>query len=149
MHDFIAFWRRLHTLLNILVFCSATSRRVEEHLKVLSEYRRSTSFCIWPALELVGSSGRIGVAIQNSWVIELWLPNHFTFGGWKRKLPNPKANVCYTDMCKYILHSSMLNVSILMQMPRITTTIQILIHICSLMKKHSLVSTPSTAWWCS
>ena len=54
-------------------------RSVEEHRKVLLEHLRGTSFCIQPVRELLGASGRIGVAVQNSWVIELWLPNHFTF----------------------------------------------------------------------
>jgi hypothetical protein len=47
--------------------------------EVLSEYHRSTSFCIQPVRERLGASGRIGVAVRNSWVIELWHPNHFTF----------------------------------------------------------------------
>lgn len=81
-----------------------------------------------------------------TWVDLPWNQHHLHQLVTKRKLTNPKANVCYTDMCIYILHSPTLNVSILVQMPRITTTIKILIHICSLMKKHPPVSTPSTAW---
>jgi len=53
-------------------------RSVEEHLNVLSEYLGSTLFCIQPVWELLGSLGRIVVAVQKGWVIELWLPNHFT-----------------------------------------------------------------------
>jgi hypothetical protein len=39
---------------------------VEEHLKVLSERLRRISFCIPAILKLLGVSGTIGVAIQNS-----------------------------------------------------------------------------------
>jgi hypothetical protein len=41
-------------------------RGVEEHLEVFSEDLRSTSFYIQPGLELSGSSGRIGSAVQKS-----------------------------------------------------------------------------------
>jgi len=54
-------------------------RSIEEHLNVLSEQLKGTAFCIQPVWELLGASGRIGVAVQNSWVIELWVPNHFAF----------------------------------------------------------------------
>jgi len=54
-------------------------RSIEEHLKLLSESRKSTSFWIQPVRELLGSSGRIGVAVEKCWVVELWLPNDFTF----------------------------------------------------------------------
>jgi len=40
---------------------------------------RRTSFRIQPVRVLLGASGSISVADQNSWVVELWLPNHFTF----------------------------------------------------------------------
>jgi hypothetical protein len=40
-------------------------RSVEEHLQVLSEDLRSTSVCLQPVGELLGASGRIGVAVQN------------------------------------------------------------------------------------
>ena len=56
-------------------------RSVKEHLKVHSEHLRSTQFCIQPVWELLGGSERISVAMQNSWVGELWLPNNFTFCG--------------------------------------------------------------------
>jgi len=60
-------------------------RSIEEHLNVLSEYLSSTALCIQPVRELLGASGRIVVAVQNCWVVELWLPNHFTFC-WCRSL---------------------------------------------------------------
>jgi len=56
-----------------ILFCNI--RSIEKHL-------RSTSFCIQPVRKLLGASGSIGVAVQNSWVVELWLLNHFTFCWW-------------------------------------------------------------------
>jgi len=38
---------------------------VKEHLKVLSEHLRNTSFCLQSVWELLGASGRIGVAVQD------------------------------------------------------------------------------------
>jgi len=52
---------------------------VEEQLNILWEYLRSTSFCIQLVQELLGAIERIGVPDQNSCVVELWLPDHFTF----------------------------------------------------------------------
>jgi len=60
-----------------------------------------------------------------------------------------KSKVCYPDMCIYILHFPVLNFSILMHMPRITSAIKIWFLICWLMKEHPLVSTPSAVWECS
>jgi hypothetical protein len=78
-HDCIAIWRWLHTLYNILVFCSATSAVFSSTWKYISEHLRSTSFCIQPFQEPLEASGMIGVAVQTSWVIELSLPNYFKF----------------------------------------------------------------------
>jgi len=57
-------------------------RSVEWHLKVLWAHLRGTPFCIQPIRELQGASGRIGVGVPNSRVIELWLPNDFAFCWW-------------------------------------------------------------------
>jgi len=56
-----------------------------------------------------------------------------------------KPMVCHPDMCIYILLFRTLNFSILMHMPRISSTIKVLFQICSLMKDHPLVSTLSAA----
>jgi len=39
----------------------------------------STLLCVRPVWEILEASGRFGVAVQNSWVVELWHPNHITF----------------------------------------------------------------------
>jgi len=41
-------------------------RTIEDHLTLLSEHLRSTAFFIQPVQELLGASGRIGVAVWNS-----------------------------------------------------------------------------------
>jgi len=63
-----------------ILFCYLWS--IEEHLKALQEHLRSTVFYSQPVRELLGASGRMGVAVQNSWVVGLWLLNHFTFCWW-------------------------------------------------------------------
>jgi len=60
-----------------ILFCYV--RSVQEHLKVLSEYLRRTSVWIQHVRKLLGAFERISIAVQNSWVAKLWLPNHFTF----------------------------------------------------------------------
>jgi hypothetical protein len=54
-------------------------RGVDEHVNVLSEHLTSPSFCIQPVWELLEDSDRIIVAVQTSWVVELWLPNLFSY----------------------------------------------------------------------
>jgi len=61
----------------------------------------------------------------------------------------PKSKVCHLDMCIYILHFPVLNFSILMHMPRITSTMKILFQICWLMKEHPQIITLSAVWYCS
>jgi len=55
----------------------------------------------------------------------------------------PKSAIWRQDMCIHILLLPALNSLLLMHMPRIASTIQILIQICWLMKEHTLVSTQS------
>jgi len=54
-------------------------RSIEEHLQVLSEHLQSTSFCFQPVQDHQGASGKISVAVQNSWIMQLWLLNDYTF----------------------------------------------------------------------
>jgi len=58
----------------------------------------------------------------------------------------PKSTICLSDICSHILHFPALNVSILMHMPRINSTIQISIRIWRLMKEHPQVSKLSAVW---
>jgi len=58
----------------------------------------------------------------------------------------PKSMVCHPDMLIYKLIFPAPNSSILMNMPRIASAINILIQICWLMTEHPLVSTLSAAW---
>jgi len=57
-----------------------------------------------------------------------------------------KWKVCHPDMCIYILLFPMLNLSVLMHMPRIASVIKISFQSCCLMKEHPLVSTQSAVW---
>jgi len=66
-------------LFRIFLYCVTLLQKCWGAPEVLAEYLRSTSFCIQPVWEHLGASGRISVAVQKSWVGELWLPNHFTF----------------------------------------------------------------------
>jgi len=61
----------------------------------------------------------------------------------------PKSTICYLDMFIQMLHFPAHNFPVFMHVPRIAHTIQNRIPICSLIKKHLLVSTLSTVWWCS
>jgi len=63
-----------------------------------------------------------------------------------RELKCPESTICHPDMCIYILLFPSFTVSIIMHMLRITSTIQIIIHICWLMKDHPLVSTLPAVW---
>ena len=70
---------------------------------------------------------------------ELHLHHLVTMGD--PKLPQSKAR--HPDMCIYILLFPNLNFAILMQRPRMASTIKIIIMICWPMKEHPLVSTLS------
>ena len=59
------------------------------------------------------------------------------------------SSFCCRDMCIMIILVPLLNVVLLMHLPRITSTIQILNQICWLWKKYALVSTLSAVWSCS
>jgi len=58
----------------------------------------------------------------------------------------PKSSTCWRDTRIYIHIFAVLNVFILMHLPRIASRIQILIQICWLMKEHPMVSTLSVVW---
>ena len=62
--------------------CSTTSGGIEEHRWSIFRAPGSTSRCIQPTWEHLGAYGRSSVAVQSGWVIQLWLPNHFTFCWW-------------------------------------------------------------------
>ena len=66
-----------------------------------------------------------------------------------RQLTYPKSQVCHPAMYVSILLSPLLNLSIMVHMPRIACMIKISIQICWLMKEHTLVNTLSAAWQCS
>jgi len=57
-----------------------------------------------------------------------------------------KSPICRPDMCIDIYLFPVLNDSTLIHLPRIASTIQILIQICCLMKEHPLVITLSAVW---
>ena len=63
-----------------------------------------------------------------------------------RELTLPKSKVYHPDMYIHILHFPALNFSIVMHMPRIASTIQIIFQICWLLQEHPLVSTLSAVW---
>jgi len=52
-------------------------KSVEKHPKVLWEHLRNIFCCIQADQELLGASGWIRVAVQNSWDFGLWFPNRF------------------------------------------------------------------------
>jgi len=62
-----------------------------------------------------------------------------------RELKVPESTVCHPDICIYLLLFPMLNLLILMHIPRISSAIKIIFQICWLMKEHPLVSTLSAA----
>jgi len=57
-----------------------------------------------------------------------------------------KSSICQPDMPIHIHLFPVLNCWLSMHLPRIASTIQILIQICRLMKQHPLVSTLSGVW---
>jgi len=77
-------------------------------------------------------------------------PKRHLFHPWTmRQVTHPISKVCHPDMCIYIPLFPVVNFSILIHMPRITSMIKIFIQICRLMKEHPLVSMLAASWQCS
>jgi len=91
-------------------------------------------------------------SVSDSWHqnrCHIHLKCHFFHLVTLRQITYPKSKVCHPDICIYILLFPVLNVQILMHMPKIASVIKILIQICWLMKGHPQVSPLSAAWYCS
>jgi hypothetical protein len=59
------------------------------------------------------------------------------------RVQSSEINNCHLDMCIHAVHFPTLNISIVMQIPIIVSTIKIIIQTCWLKKEHPLVSTLS------
>jgi len=63
-------------------------RSIQEHRWSSLRAPESTSLYIQPIWEHLGASGKMSVAVQSCWVVQLWLPNHSTFC-WCFHAPQP------------------------------------------------------------